>query len=156
MKTSAINPIPQAENLLVVKEAAIQRVCASILDTASAPKQLDRSFIVDCVVSAVAVYFNTDKSLLYNFKKRGQISELRGICYYILGKRHSPNFTYAVIADYFKSYPSKVCILHNKTRDRLQAKLYNLDVNVGIIERNINAVIKQYEVNLQNNKLLCK
>jgi hypothetical protein len=30
------------------------------------------------------------------------------------------------------------------------AKLYNLDHHVSVIECNINAVIKQYEANLQN------
>ena len=144
------------ENPIVAKEQSIQNICATILDTANPPRQLDRSFVVDCVVSSVAIYFNVDKNMIFNLKKRGQFSELRGICYYLLHRRHNPNFTYAVMAEYFKSYPSKISILHNLVLDRMKANLYNLDQNIGIIERNINAVIKQYEANLQNTRSLCK
>jgi hypothetical protein len=116
-------------------------------------RQLDRDFVIDCVVNAVAIYYNVNKKWIVDLKKRGQFSELRGICYYLLHKRHNPNFTYEVMSKYFKTYPSKICILRQKVNDRIIAKLYNLDQNVGVIERNLNAIIKQYEANLQNDNL---
>ncbi|MEN9446404.1 MAG: hypothetical protein RL728_916 [Bacteroidota bacterium] len=140
---------------LVEREQSIQEICSTILDIANPPRQLERSFIIECVISSVAIYFNVDKQNIVNLKKRGQYSELRGICYYLLNKRHNPNFTYEVIAEYFKTYPSKICILHHKVIDRMKARLYNLDQNVCIIERNINAVIKLYEANIQNSISTC-
>jgi hypothetical protein len=116
----------------------------------SFPRQLDRDFVMDCVVNSVAIYYNVNKKWIVDLKKRGQFSELRGICYFLLHRRHSPNFTYEVMSQYFHTYPSKICILRQKVEDRIKAKLYQLDHHVGVIECNINAVIKQYEANLQN------
>jgi hypothetical protein len=144
-----------AETQLAHKEQTIKETCATILGTANPPRQLERSFIFDCVISSVALYFNVDKHNILNLKKRGQYSELRGICYYLLHKRHNPNFTYIIMAEYFKTYPSKISILLHKVIDRMKARLYNLDQNVCIIERNINAVMKQYESNHQNSNRLC-
>lgn len=148
MKTNLI------ENPLEQKEVSIKKTCATILETANPPRQLERSFIFDCVISSVALYFNVDKQNIVNLKRRGQYSELRGICYYLLHKRYNPNFTYIIMAEYFKTYPSKISILLNKVIDRMNARLYNLDQNVSIIERNINAVIKQYESKIQNTSRL--